>query len=203
MGFEKTPLNMHSGLARKLAAPALLHRVSINQQPAAYQAGVTLVVSLIFLLLLTILGVTAMSTNTLQEKMAGNMRDKDVAFQATESALRAAEINMQQIGTAAGGKEPVPNATGTGGLWLTSSTDVTNDSWWTTNSIPLPAPSVTGVTQPRYLLEQLAFVADSPSVASGYGTQAGIYYYRLTGRGNGITSLSQAMLQETYQVRYK
>lgn len=201
MGFERTSPNMHRGRVRTPPAPRL-RRVLIGQHPVTRQAGVTLVVSLIFLLLLTILGVTAMSTNALQEKMAGNMRDKDVAFQATESALRAAEINMQQIGSAAGGKEPLADASGSGGIWLTSNTYVTDNSWWPTNSLPTPN-SVTGVSQPRYLLEQLAFVADSPAVTSGYGTPAGVYYYRLTGRGNGITNLSEAMLQETYQVRYK
>jgi type IV pilus assembly protein PilX len=201
MEFENTSSDMPGGRVRQLPAPGR-RDVLIGQCRAARQAGVTLVVSLIFLLLLTILGVTAMSTNTLQEKMASNMRDKDVAFQATESALRAAEINMQQIGTAAGGKEPPADATGSGGIWLTSSTDVTNDGWWSTNSLTTP-DTVTGVAQPRYLIEQLAFVADSPSVSPGYGTQAGVFYYRLTGRSYGITDLAQVMLQETYQVRYK
>jgi len=58
------------------------------------QRGVALVVSLVFLLVLTIIGVTAMQSATLQERMAGNARDRNVAFQAGERALRAAEADI-------------------------------------------------------------------------------------------------------------
>jgi len=55
------------------------------------QRGTILFVSLIILLLLTILGVTAMSNVTMEERMAGNLRDGDLATQAAEAALRSGE----------------------------------------------------------------------------------------------------------------
>lgn len=55
------------------------------------QHGTALVVALVFLLLMTLIGVTAMQTTTLQERMAGNERDRNLAFQAAEAALRAGE----------------------------------------------------------------------------------------------------------------
>jgi type IV pilus assembly protein PilX len=55
------------------------------------QRGAVLIVSLIFLLLLTLIGTTAMRTTTLQERMAGNTRDVNLSLQATESALRAGQ----------------------------------------------------------------------------------------------------------------
>ncbi|MCX7100437.1 MAG: PilX N-terminal domain-containing pilus assembly protein, partial [Methylobacter sp.] len=57
---------------------------------AINQSGAVLIISLIMLLLLTLIGTTAMQTSTLEEKMAGNLRDRDIAFQAAESALRDA-----------------------------------------------------------------------------------------------------------------
>ena len=60
------------------------------------QAGIALVVALVFLLVLTILGVTAMQSATLQERMAGNVRDRNVGFQAAEAALRAGEDWVEQ-----------------------------------------------------------------------------------------------------------
>jgi len=59
------------------------------------QLGVALVVALVFLLVLTILGVTAMQSATLQERMAGNLRDRNVGFQAAEAALRVGEDWLQ------------------------------------------------------------------------------------------------------------
>lgn len=55
------------------------------------QAGSALIISLILLLVMTILGITAMQSTTLQERMAGNMKDRHAAFQAAEAALREAE----------------------------------------------------------------------------------------------------------------
>ncbi|PKD42165.1 hypothetical protein CWO84_01830 [Methylomonas sp. Kb3] len=55
------------------------------------QTGAVLVVALIMLMLLTIIGVTGTNVTSLEEKMAGNMRDRNLAFQAAESALQAGE----------------------------------------------------------------------------------------------------------------
>ena len=55
-----------------------------------HEKGVILVTALIFLLILTILGVSSMSGTVLEERMAGNQADRNMAFQAAESALRDA-----------------------------------------------------------------------------------------------------------------
>jgi len=55
------------------------------------QRGAVLLFSLIILLLLTVIGVTAMQTTTLQERMSGNFRDRQVAFQGAEAGLMGAE----------------------------------------------------------------------------------------------------------------
>lgn len=54
------------------------------------QRGAVLVTALVFLVILTLLGITSMSTNTLEERMAGNSQDANRAFQAAESGLSAA-----------------------------------------------------------------------------------------------------------------
>ncbi|WP_232023964.1 pilus assembly PilX family protein [Sulfurivermis fontis] len=59
------------------------------------QQGATLIVALIILLLMTIIGTVAMQGTTLEERMAGNTRDMNLAFQASEAALRAGEGWLQ------------------------------------------------------------------------------------------------------------
>ncbi|MEE9337106.1 MAG: PilX N-terminal domain-containing pilus assembly protein [Methylococcaceae bacterium] len=49
------------------------------------QQGAVLIVSLLFLVIMTILGVSAMSTNVLEEKMVSNIRQEKIAFQAADS----------------------------------------------------------------------------------------------------------------------
>jgi type IV pilus assembly protein PilX len=51
------------------------------------QRGVALVVSLILLLLLTTLAISASNTASLQERMALNSQESNVAFQTAESAI--------------------------------------------------------------------------------------------------------------------
>lgn len=65
------------------------------------QQGVTLIVAMIFLAILALLGVTVAQTTQLEERMAGNTRDRDLAFQATEAALTWA--SMQNMTTLSGG----------------------------------------------------------------------------------------------------
>ena len=63
----------------------------------ARQAGVSLVVSMIFILILAFLGLAAMRNSTLQERMANNMRDRNVALQAAELVLRDAERDLSSF----------------------------------------------------------------------------------------------------------
>lgn len=51
------------------------------------QRGIVLVVGLVFLLVLTILGVTTLRTTTLEERMAGNLMSKTMAFQDAEATI--------------------------------------------------------------------------------------------------------------------
>ena len=62
-----------------------------NFTPAPKQRGAVLIVALIMLLLLTIIGLSSMRDTSLQENMAGNMRDSNLALQASEAALRQGE----------------------------------------------------------------------------------------------------------------
>lgn len=68
----------------------------LNSFPVKQQ-GAALVVGLIMLLLLTLVGVAGMRDTLLQEKMVGNMRDREIALQAAEAALRDGEAYLNQV----------------------------------------------------------------------------------------------------------
>jgi hypothetical protein len=61
-------------------------------QLAKAQQGAVLLISLILLLLLTVLALTAANRSTLQERMAANSQDANMAFQTAEAG-RVATIN--------------------------------------------------------------------------------------------------------------
>ncbi|MEA3277710.1 MAG: PilX N-terminal domain-containing pilus assembly protein [Pseudomonadota bacterium] len=193
----------------------------MTRQPAlhANQGGIVLVTGLLILLVMTLIGVTALQTTTLEEKMAGNMQNRNMALQATEAALRNAEDWINSHVT-----EPPETSGGTNGVWIlnapdpdVSSTepwwDEADESWWSANAAPYGGdpvnPTGAGTTldanlaaQPRYLVEQQAFVPDS-LVVDPYRTQnAGKVYYRVTGRGVGGSDTAVSRLQGTYTRRY-
>ncbi len=58
------------------------------------QRGASLIVALIFLVIMAMLGVTLANVTNLEERMAGNTRDRDLALQAAEAALRDAEVRL-------------------------------------------------------------------------------------------------------------
>lgn len=72
------------------------------------QRGSALIIALVFLLALTMIGTTAMQGTSQQEKMASNMRDRNLAFQAAEAALRAAENAVLNNGITAPSDGPPP-----------------------------------------------------------------------------------------------
>lgn len=55
------------------------------------QQGAILIVALIMLLLVTIIGLASIRGTSLQERMAGNLKDQEQALQAAEAALRKGE----------------------------------------------------------------------------------------------------------------
>lgn len=63
-----------------------------------HQNGAVLLVSLVFLLLLTLLGISSMQNATLQEKMAGSLTLRNQTFQKAEAVLRLGESSIQKKG---------------------------------------------------------------------------------------------------------
>ena len=75
---------------------------NFNRSSAHNQKGIVLVICLILLLVTTLLGVTAMSTTSLEERMSQNERDRQTAFQAAEAALREGERYVSAQATSSG-----------------------------------------------------------------------------------------------------
>jgi|KBSMisStandDraft_5_1062788.scaffolds.fasta_scaffold70518_2 type IV pilus assembly protein PilX len=68
--------------------------ITKNYSTISRQRGAVLFVALVFLLLLTLLGLTASSTSILQERMTGGMRNSQLAMMGSESALRGGEVDL-------------------------------------------------------------------------------------------------------------
>ena len=98
------------------------------------QRGAVLIVALLFLTILTILGVTAMTTTTYEERLAGNARDSSTAFQAAEAALRDARRDLNGIVVPTGYTPRNPPISGTTGFGDGTAAD--NGSCGASASVP-------------------------------------------------------------------
>lgn len=162
-----------------------------------FQSGVVLVVSLIMLLLLTLVGVTGMQTTSLEEKMAGNMRDKNLAFQAAESALKEAEASLTTgllTTFTAAGTNGYYNQTPTTNI---SDTELIKDSFWTSNPVVTSDLLDTELgnsiaAPPRCIVQDLG--CDLPA------TPSCPHNYRITTRATGGTNTTVVILQSVFQI---
>lgn len=172
------------------------------------QRGAVLVISLLMLLVLTLIGLAATRSTTLEERMVGNQRDQQVAFQTAEMALRDGESLLQN---------PNPGTFDNSGYLYNESGNVT---WapagatdastvvvdWSSTSTQTAAytGSMTGLpsgaTPPRYYIQQSAANGSSSGTslaADAPVTSGGIYY--VYARGVGLSGQNAVVLMSAYQ----
>lgn len=166
----------------------------------ARQRGAVLVVSLVILLIVTMIAVSSMRGTVLEEKMAGNTRDRNVAFQAAESAVREAEIFIESIVS-------LGNFTGNGGLF--GRTDAEPDFWspntWNDSSQHVVANRYYGSYEaPKYYVKQFTTVVGTEGAMnmSGYGDNKGggdVTVFKITTRATGAGADSaEVILRSQY-----
>lgn len=186
------------------------------------EQGSILFVALILLIILTLLAFTALRTATMQERMAGNARDRAIAFQAAEAALRGAEKYLASnpspaaatfSGTTCSAKgvyklvNGVPyfastgsSFSGTSTKWDGSSQDFWNQYPWETNNCSFSGTS-----------DNITFVSSSDYGKPGKPTKSsrfvieempadgnGLASYRVTAKGWGSSDNAVVIIQATY-----
>jgi type IV pilus assembly protein PilX len=169
------------------------------------QRGFVLIVALVLLLLLTILGLAAAKSTMLEERMAGNERNHQLAFQSAEAGLSAAYSGiLQNLWSNA---DFAGNANG---LYLLS--DCCSGATWTSawtlpnvwdTALPITT-AVPGLTLPGQLTQQPVFIIEKlPPVAppgtnlaeqSTSGTPP-VQPYRITVYATGGDQTTHVILQ--------
>jgi type IV pilus assembly protein PilX len=169
----------------------------------ANQKGAALVVSLLLLTVLTILALSASQTTRLQERMAGNARDVDVAFQASESGVRSGENWLAEL-------KAKPDSCTTAVPcdvyqvdWLPIDLSNQGDAWWATNGRQYGKAGkelTVAKIDPVYVIEETDFVKDD--LTEGNGPPNGKQFYRISSIGTGATDVAKVVVQTTYTRRY-
>ncbi len=170
------------------------------------QQGAVLIVGLIMLLMMTVVGISAIKGSNLQELMMGNLRDKQIAFQAAEAGLRQGEDSVNTVNA--------PNMDGTVKGFMEQLADGSSAPYWrneyvwvkdgVANSVEANVNLTLTEEKPRYAVEKLdvAYVpgSDGRSVdVVGVRSAPEIMVYRVTSRGVGVTENTVVYLQSLYR----
>jgi type IV pilus assembly protein PilX len=144
------------------------------RRPQRPRQGVTLIIMLVMLVVVTLVTLTGLRSTTMNERMAGNSRDRQRALQAAEAAVQSC---LQQISDGTPPNPQTPAAATAAALWDVPGT-------WTNNAIST-AVVVAGAglsANPRCLVETIGLLGS----------------YRVTGRAVGGSPDTVVMLQATY-----
>ena len=180
----------------------------------ARQTGISLFPAMMFLLVLTVLGMGALQSAMMEEKMVGNTKDANLAFQMAEAALRDAEADIVANITPT---SAFSSACATGlctspSTWATpTSTDISKLIDWTNTGLTRRYGANTGAAalpvvaqQPVYVIERLSLLPRGPGRSVGLGVappaSAGTVY-RITVLATGARTETRVMLQSTYAMR--
>jgi type IV pilus assembly protein PilX len=159
-----------------------------------------LLTGLIFMVILTLLGITAARMAGLEERMSGNMRDRSLAMQAAERALRDAEQDIKNSGRVSGLTNFVADCTnglcynGIAGygtpIWTTVSMTAAPSVEYGANTPAAPGDIEGLSASPRYLIEGIR------KTPPGGGED---FFYRVTVRAQGANPNTVVWLQEIYK----
>lgn len=179
-------------------------------KPLCRQSGISLVVALVFLVALTLIGLAAMNNNVMQEKMAGNGKDSNLAFQAAEAGLRDAEtdISVNINASSAFGQSCTNGLCTPPTTWATpTSTSIWKLVNWGSPSDTRSYGQYTGnpalpdvAAQPLYVIERLSSLPAPPGKSVGLGIKGASNgtAYRVTVYATGARPQTHVVLQSIY-----
>jgi type IV pilus assembly protein PilX len=175
---------------------------STSHRAPAHQRGAVLVIAMLLLMVLTIIGVTVMQMSRMQERMAGNARDVNLAFQAAEGVLRGAEsyLRAQTV-------RPLTCSAGPCLVWVEDSVTGAianqNYSWWAANGQTYGLDPIAGVSEtPVAVIEELGFVRTDGGVVMGQDPPDGRDFYQVTSRSTGGSGQADIVLQSTFTRKF-
>ena len=155
-----------------------------------------LITGLIFMVVLTLLALAAMRTTTLEERMSGNARDRDLAFQSAEAALRAGEQVVQgatlpafALGTPL---TPLIDAATLTSYWQ-------NTHPWATQSVAISWQPAGTSAAPQYVVEEIPAPPGGGGGSLAFSALNENGVYRVTARGVGSSANAVVILQAVYQ----
>lgn len=161
------------------------------------QRGAVLIVSLLLLIVMTLLALGASRATNMQERMAGNQRDTELALQSAEASLRAAEELLAPTHALVTCVAPAADCEAYERDTLPTDLHDKPDTWWNTWGRDYDQSMGDIATTPEFVVEHVAESPDSLSVGSSY-INVVRDFHRATARSTGMSDTSRVVLQSTF-----
>jgi len=183
-----------------------------------HQRGAALITSLMLLIVLTLIGVSVMQATRMQERMTGNARDVNTAFESAEAALRNGEALVRQQIIAPIYCSAPPCKFWSQGTFMSTPTfvgtplgDVSKltPAWWTANATafadatnaPLTGMQDRPKENPQYIVETQGAVRTDGGVEVNENPPPHRTFFQVTARSTGASGLADVVVQSTYAVK--
>ena len=178
--------------------------IGASRRTFRVQSGMVLLLCLIFLMALTLLGLSASSDTILQSKLAENLQESEHARQSALSALSWAEQWLLELD----GPAPETCSASCGGLNLHPTGSLPNHpefeshSWWLIQGHEAGINPVTGerittisgdsINPPVWVVEIIHTIPPVENGTSDFQT-----WYRILARGSGRTETAVSVVEST------
>lgn len=192
-----------------MSSRARLHQ-TVACKRGGHERGFALITILLMVVVLGALALGAMNSSILQEQMAGNVRDKNIALQSAEAALRDAEADIVALTATAtsfssactAGLCTPPSMTASDPsskpLWQSLTWDAAHTRRYGQYTGATALPDV--ATQPAYVIELLPGIPPGVGASVNLGSQGAQQpqVFRITAQATGRHASTSVMLQSVY-----
>jgi type IV pilus assembly protein PilX len=176
--------------------------ISLRHIQRGAQQGMTLLVGMILLGMLTLIGLIGFRNTTMSERMTGNSVDRNISFQSAESAGKEAlaviergAFNSTTLGhfnpaLASGGNTEFW-VNGAGSLLATPATQCSTQTTfsWSSCAISVGTKYASNAANAQYVIELISQISSGGSTVS---------QYRITTRSTGGSGKADVVLQNFY-----
>lgn len=180
------------------------------------EAGSILVIAMVSLALLTVIGMLAIATGTLESEISGNEKTYQEAFYSAELGLVGGQTRIEALPNRGALQEgTLPGRYASGTLRFNATTfqlekqgdtpSVWNKLMWDETDSEkvtgVPDGLKRGAVVPYHTIEAREFTPDTYAIGIAYG-RSGVYRFHVSARGTGSSPTAHALLETIYAKRF-
>ncbi|MCW9015063.1 MAG: PilX N-terminal domain-containing pilus assembly protein [Gammaproteobacteria bacterium] len=180
------------------------------------QQGAVLITSLVFMAILTLMGISAMRANLMDVRIHNSMKDRGNAFQCAEAAIRQGENHIFNANAKPDDTSATPNRSA-GDVWVVNASTLKkflskDSAWWAANTwsdfvLSDPNAQIGCANAANFVVEDMGILGndadESRDLSFTKQMESQMSGYRITSRSEGVSDKAKVILQTTFYRRFQ